>query len=193
MGSLVSIRFNNLLSVVASALLIVATLPSCNTNTPANDKTADTTASTSVISATDSVVGINQDSTDNAILYFTIADTGKSYYTLRNEMYVLHTSLGWVIDTMGRYYNAKKDLIAVPDNDEDEMYRGEYYPRRYPGENLSLEYYRTYIPASTEKNIALVAGIFESQKSADSLLTILKPHAPHAFVIKANVFEGCMH
>lgn len=193
MGSLVSIRFNSLLSVFALAILIAATLPSCNSNTPTNNKIADTTAPASVMSATDSVVGINQDSTDNAILYFTIADTDKNYYALRNEMYVLHTSLGWTIDTMGRYYNAKKDLIAVPDNDEDEMYRGEYYPRRYPGENMSLEYCITYIPASTEKNIALVAGIYESQKSADSLLTLLKPHAPRAFVVKANVFEGCMH
>ncbi|MCW3121043.1 MAG: hypothetical protein JWQ38_535 [Flavipsychrobacter sp.] len=183
-------RFNSLFHTIV-AVMFIATLPSCNTQTGQSTAHTDTTMATTVPVADSTAAPA--DSTDMAMLWFTIADTSNSYALLAAKMYALQKTLGWPIDTMGRYYNPKKDLIAVPDNDEDEMYRGEYYPRRYPSQNLSLEYYQTYMPNSTEKNIALVAGIYETQQSADSLLLLLKPAALHAFVVKANVFEGCMH
>jgi hypothetical protein len=97
------------------------------------------------------------------------------------------------IDTMGRIYNKKKNLIALPDNDKDEIYAGEYFPRRFPSENLSLEYLNFYQKQAGEKTIALVTGIYETEKSADSVLTVLRKIEPRVFKIKADIYVGCMH
>jgi hypothetical protein len=36
------------------------------------------------------------------------------------------------IDTMERGFNKTKNLIYLPENDEDKLYAGAYLPRRYP-------------------------------------------------------------
>jgi hypothetical protein len=124
--------------------------------------------------------------------YIVVADTGTNYYTLRDKMVDLNRSLGIAIDTMDRFYNKAKDLIALPDNYDDDIYAGEYYPRREPSQTLSLEYLDTYKPGSGKKTIALVTGIYEDQFSADSALHVInKPES--AFAFKAKVYVGCMH
>ena len=131
--------------------------------------------------------------TEMATYYIVIADTNTDYYFLQKKMYALSKSIRLPVDTMGRYYNKTKDLIALPDNDEDEMYRGEYYPRRSPAEHLSMEYFNFYIPTSGDKTIALVSGIFEKEEEAAKALIILKKEESKAFKVKAEVFIGCMH
>jgi len=86
---------------------------------------------------------------------------------------------------MGRFYNKKKNLIALPDNDEDEIYAGDYFPRRFPSDNLSLEYLNFYQRQAAEKTIALVTGIYETEKSADSALTVLHKPEKKVFKIKS--------
>lgn len=108
-------------------------------------------------------------------------------------MFALQKKYGWVIDTMGRYYNATENKIVLSDTADDEIYRGEYFERRLPSQNMSLEYYSSYSDNYANKNIALVCGLYETKKSADSLLTILKPNAAGAFVLKARMYMGCEH
>jgi len=91
----------------------------------------------------------NRDTSDSAVqnmaTYFVVvADTNLDYNFLRKEMFDLNRQLKIPIDTMGRFYNTAKNLIALPDNDDDEIYAGDYYPRRYPSEDLSLEYLDFY-------------------------------------------------
>ncbi len=128
-----------------------------------------------------------------ATYYIVVADTGADYYLLRTKMFDLHKQLQLDIDTLGRAYNPQSNLIALPENDEDEIYRGEYYPRRYPSKFLSLEYLSWYQDHNERKTIALVAGIYEDNESADSALLKLKKEGPQAFVLKARVYVGCMH
>ncbi len=135
--------------------------------------------------------GLNEG--EMATYYIVAADTGLDYYVLNREMFELHKRLKMDIDTLGRIYNPQKNLIALPENDEDEMYRGEYYPRRYPAEFLSLEYLSWYLEGEESKTIALVSGIYEEQESADRALTALKREAPSAFILRARVYIGCMH
>ena len=94
---------------------------------------------------------------------------------------------------MGRYYNKTKDLIVLPEDDEDEIYAGTYFPRRFPSENLSLEYLTFYQSQSREKTIALVTGIYETEISADSALTVLRMTESKVFKIKADIYVGCLH
>ena len=125
--------------------------------------------------------------------YVLVADTGVHYITLRDVMLGLRDSLRQEIDTMGRTYNQSKALIALPENHEDDIYAGDYYPRRFPSSVLSLEYLNFYQEKTLEKTIAVVTGIYETRKSADSALQILKRICPKAFLTKSDIYMGCMH
>jgi hypothetical protein len=130
---------------------------------------------------------------DNATYFIVVADTSLDYSTLHKKIFDLNSKLKIPIDTMGRFYNKTKNLIALPDNDEDEIYAGDYFPRRFPSDNLSLEYLNFYQRQAGEKTIALVTGIYETEKSADSALTILHKTEKKVFKIKADIYVGCMH
>ncbi|MFC4816796.1 hypothetical protein [Flavobacterium sp. GCM10023249] len=138
---------------------------------------------------------IEEDTTDynNATYFVVVADTSHDYSMLHKKMFDLSSKLKLSIDTMGRFYNKTKNLIALPDNDEDEIYAGDYFPRRFPSDNLSLEYLNFYQRQAGEKTIALVTGIYETEKSADSALTILHKTEKKVFKIKADIYVGCTH
>jgi hypothetical protein len=153
----------------------------------------DTTTSLQTNVGTDN--SVVEDTTDynNATYFVVVADTSLDYPTLHRKMFDLNSKLKIPIDTMGRFYNKTKNLIALPDNDEDEIYAGDYFPRRFPSDNLSLEYLNFYQRQASEKTIALVTGIYETEKSADSALTVLHKTEKNVFKIKADIYVGCMH
>ncbi len=128
-----------------------------------------------------------------ATFFIVVADTSLDYSTLHNKMLDLNRKYKIPVDTMGRCFNKTKNLIALPDNDEDELYAGDYFPRRFPTESLSLEYLNFYQKQSGEKTIALVTGIYETEKSADSALSVLSASEKKVFKIKADIYLGCMH
>ena len=128
-----------------------------------------------------------------ATCFVVVADSSLDYKLLHTKMFKLSKELNFHIDTMGRYFNKDKKRIVLPDDDQDEMYAGQYFPRRYPSADLSLEYLSFYSKLSGEKTMALVAGIYETEKSADSAMRILIRKENKAFKIKADIFMGCMH
>ena len=125
--------------------------------------------------------------------FLVIADTSLHYDFLHKKMTKLTTQINIPIDTMGRYYNKTKDLIALPDDAEDEIYAGDYFPKRIPTEQISLEYLNFYQEKSGVKTIALVTGIYETEADANNALLILRKFEAKAFIIKAEVYVGCMH
>ena len=137
--------------------------------------------------------GMDDMPSEYANYYIVIADTSKEYSKLQHSMFELVDKALYEIDTMNRYYDSKKDLICLPENDEDEMYRGDYFPRRSPSPTLSLEYMNFYKSSAEEKTIALVAGIYEGEGEAKVRLADVKKIIKSAFVIKSEVFVGCMH
>lgn len=176
------------------ALLTAIIGASCNNVPHAVASTTDslTTDNTDALELTQPEVS-HDSFGEYQVLYITVADTGKVYPELDGHMYELRNRFHLKIDTANRHYDKAKDGIVVADNDEDEMYRGEYYPRRFPSENLSIEYMTTYSRTTRAKNMALVAGIFEAKKSADSMLKVIHAGAPKAFVIRGEVYTGCLH
>ncbi len=154
---------------------------------PASYKTTQALRSKTADSTQNDIDTINY-----ADYYIVVADTGLNYNGLRSKMFDLKKSLNIPIDTMGRSYNKAKDLIALSDKDEDEIYAGEYYPRRSVSDFLSLEYLNQYKSDAREKTIALVRGIYENKTSADSALLAMGQSKP-AFAFKAKVYIGCMH
>lgn len=143
----------------------------------------------------DSTVVTNEEDEFNetATFYIVVNDTGMDYYQLRKQLFDIHEKNNQEIDTLGRYYNPIKKLIVLPDTDDDEEYRGDYYPRRFPSTSLSLEYLVLYTPNAQENTIALVSGIYENKQQADSALNAFIPYQPKTFVVKANMYTGCLH
>jgi len=195
----------NRISVYVLLFAALVFMGACNdgktksTTTTRTDSIAKDTDRRAINTDTAKMPGANITDTDEngedyAKYYILVLDTGTQYYPLMREMYATATAMHCPIDTMNRHYDRKKDDIVVADDDEDEMYRGEYYPRRETGSFLlSLEYNTIYIRDTKDKTIALVAGISETTKEADSLLHVFKPYAPHAFVETGYVYAGCMH
>lgn len=147
-----------------------------------------------ILKINDSAINVEaEDTSEYATLFVVIADTSPDYAMLHQKMFDLHQKLNIPIDTMGRYYNESKNLIALPDNDEDEMYAGDYFPRRFPSENLSLEYLDFYQLGAREKTIALVVGLYDTEENADSILAVLKNIENKSFKVKAEIYMGCMH
>lgn len=125
-----------------------------------------------------------------------IADTSRNYHVLRDRMFDLAGKLQFDIDTMGRGYDEAKNLICLPEIDEDELYAGSYFPRRFPGSALSLEYLGNYSPSDDPEDdgtIALVVAITEQKEEAEAVLAGVKEHAGGAYIIEALLYVGCMH
>jgi hypothetical protein len=108
-------------------------------------------------------------------------------------MQQISTTTGIKIDTLNRSYRADKNLIALADDDEDEMYAGDYFPRRFPGDFLSIEYLSIYDEQASEKTMGLIAGIYEKKSQADSALQIVNRSGHKAITRKTRMFIGCLH
>lgn len=122
-----------------------------------------------------------------------ITDTGLNYFELRSKMFELSEKLSIPIDSLDREYNEEKNLIALPADDPDPTYAGEYFQRRFPSNNLSLEYVTAYQTETREKNIGIVAGIFENEEDAIKSLEKFKEISSQVFIVKAQVYLGCIH
>jgi len=125
--------------------------------------------------------------------YLVVADTGTHYELLDARMLALQQQSNLPVDTMGRYFNRRKNRIVLPDNDEDELYAGEYFPRRETGASLSLEYLNFYTGNSSDTMIVLLAGLYLEDTAARSALQRLKPYAPAAHIRSGTLYMGCMH
>ena len=140
---------------------------------------------------TDSLTAEEQ--VDYALYRVVIVDTGYQYEPLLQTLYAVEKKTGLQVDLMGRYFDQKKKEIILPEDDEDELYAGSYFPRRYPSNTLSIEYLNTFLPAADNKKMAIIATIAEGRRQADSLVRVLTPHYPHTYSISSKVFIGCLH
>jgi len=127
--------------------------------------------------------------------YIVVADTSQNYFQIRKKMVDLNEKLKTEIDTMGRGLNKKKNLICLPENDEDQIYAGDYFPRRYPSETLSLEYLAYYIneKKTTDGTIALVTTITDNKEKAQKKLAEVIKYSNRAFIVNSKIYMGCMH
>tara|TARA_Y100000589_G_scaffold132494_1_gene126292 strand:+ start:14336 stop:14809 length:474 start_codon:yes stop_codon:yes gene_type:complete len=147
-----------------------------------------------------SLLGLNinaQEISDEQYMnaYIVVSDTSQNYFELRQKMLDLNEKLKTEIDTMGRGFNKKKNLICLPENDEDEIYAGDYFPRRYPSETLSLEYliYYTNGKKPTKGTIALVTIITDNKEKAEKKLAEVKKYSDRAFIVNSQIYLGCIH
>lgn len=172
-------------------LLSVLLLVACGTSSTDNSNSAANSNKTDTLTTLDTKDSLGL--SDMATYFVVVADTSREYYYLQKKMAGLAPQLNLPIDTMDRYYNKEKDLIVLHDDATDEIYAGDYFPRIFPAESLSLEYLDFYKGLHIGKTIALVTGIYENESSADSALAILKKIEPSGFKMKTEICMGCMH
>ncbi len=177
--------------------LLIAFICSCGNTQNSNDA-KDTIAvvpiRTDTVQAQDSSYNDpNTTSDDYANYYLVIADTGTDYNSLDAAMYLLAKQTGLQVDTLNKYYNPQKKKIVLREDDDDEAYAGEYISVRFPTTTMSMEYLDSYTIQAREKTMCILAGIYETQQAADSVLRIVKPNAPKAFTMKSKIYIGCIH
>ena len=109
----------------ALLLLLLILLSACNKSKSVHNDDLNAQAindsSASIIvseSAIDSLANL-----DYTSYWIVIADTSLLYDPLLKKMGELSLKLNSPIDSMGRFYNRKKDLVALPDTDDDELQR----------------------------------------------------------------------
>lgn len=168
------IMYNNIILILTTLLFVCCKNNQQNNNDTSQLFTYTSTAGIGVIDSATKKQPADSIDDETETYFLVIADTNQSYFVLHKKMLNLNKKLNISIDTMGRLYNKTKNLIALPDNDEDEIYASDYFPRRFPSNDLSLEYLNFYNNQAGNKTIALVCGIFETETQADSTLSILK-------------------
>lgn len=97
----------------------------------------------------------------------------------------------------GLVYDKKRGMI-VPDTSSDEIYAGNYFPRRYAEEGISIEmlwYYTTPQGSfgSSDKRMVIITGIFATKTEAEANLKKVKKVNSNAYINKVNIYMGCMH
>jgi len=127
-----------------------------------------------------------------ATYHFVFSDSGKNYTTLSKKMHKISAASGLQIDTMGRYFDKDSMSLILSDTANDEMYRGHYFPRRYPAPTMSIEYADMYTKAG-DSTFILVYGIYEEASEADSALARILTLDAAAYADSTEVFVGCIH
>jgi hypothetical protein len=127
--------------------------------------------------------------------WLVVADTSTDYWQLNTLMFQLSDQLTVEIDTLGRYYDESLHQIILPFDDEDELYAGSYFPRRFSGVFLSVEHlnYLAEDRSNSTDVLALVVAIFESQEEAEEYNLLVNKFSPSSFVQYASLYVGCMH
>ncbi|WP_276498833.1 hypothetical protein [Pontibacter litorisediminis] len=127
--------------------------------------------------------------------YIIVSGEGYDYDALAERASGVADFLQVSFDQQGRIYEKGKGII-VPYDDEDEMYRGLYYPRRFEGSEVSIErcdYYASEDAVPDTTKMMVVAGMFEAPEKAKAVLQKLKPHLPETKLIERDVYVGCLH
>ncbi|WP_207510587.1 hypothetical protein [Longitalea luteola] len=103
--------------------------------------------------------------------------------------------LGTKLNMLDRIYKSGKGII-VPEDSDDELYRGEYFPRRpFEDQNfVSIEMSNGFIDNNADTlEMVVIAGIYSLQSQADSVASLLKDKMSTVKTVKQEMFLGCMH
>lgn len=178
---------------LAYFIAAVVGLSACSNDQATETKEVAAAEKAIVVPFIDDTFDPKEDSISYSDFFLVVADTCANYYELNHNMFRISKAATLAIDTQERTYDPKKNTVVLTDSAEDEIYRGEFFPRRYSGEFLSMEPLNSIKRTSTDKYFALVGGIFEDKTKADSLAKILITKEPKTFVLKATMYMGCMH
>lgn len=200
-------NFKNLLTILFAGALIISCKPAVEQQTievadetVVNDNNDIVTDEDTGI--TDSASVYKQDSLDDDYwhkdnfdtAYVIITDTSENYHQLRKKLFVITDALKLKVDTLGRYFDKEKNMIILPDDADDEMYAGDYLPRRFGDDFSSIEYYSLYANDDRSSELmCVVTGIYYDETKANSALAKVKSVVDDAFILKTQMYMGCLY
>ncbi|MEM0968927.1 MAG: hypothetical protein AAGJ31_06235 [Verrucomicrobiota bacterium] len=132
--------------------------------------------------------------------YVAILSAYPSFADARRDAEKMAQKEGTPFSMEGRIYDAKRGLI-YPDDSPDEVFRGEYVPRRYhfmfsdSGQEFSFlsversDGYEGFRPGY----YIVVAGIYETASEAKAQADRFRSWAPTAYAKKTQIYMGCLH
>lgn len=135
------------------------------------------------------------ESTENlGYFYVVVADTGLQFDTLQQRLHIFHEVSKIAKSGESVVFDIDKGLVFPQDSD-DEMYAGDYLPRRYTSDYLSIERLNAYEKQYDEskKTMALVAGLYTEKEPAAVRLQLTRKYFPHAFILNSELYVGCAH
>jgi hypothetical protein len=176
-------------------ILVIFTIVSCQ-ETPKNQTSsklpeAIVVTDTSSMSESESV----EENNDVETFYIVQVAEGKDFETLYELSKKAASVLGSKVDMQERIYVQDKGII-VPENSDDDIYSGEYYPRRPFDDQNFLSIEMAYAYKTNEKDtlkMIVLANIFENKAQSDSVVKLLLPKFKEAKTLKSELFMGCMH
>lgn len=145
----------------------------------------------------DQEVYAEEEMSEYQIFYLVRVASGYDYDSLKGISESVAAKLGVKRDDMGRIFTQGKGIV-LPEDDPDEIYRGEYFPRRFEGNFVSIEMFHAYAD-SVERmrrdslRMIVVGGMYARKEDADSVLLLLKSGFPGSAVVAKELFIGCMH
>lgn len=193
------IPINRHLAIQLGSFVILLLLASCSQRPASATKTLTDTlkvaaAPVPVDTASNEVSGSEADS-ESAPYYIIEVASGYDFDSLKRISSNAATILRSKFSMLNRIYKPGKGII-VPDNSDDETYRGEYYPRRPFNENnlVSIEMLNGfYDPYSDSLKMVAVAGMYPLESEADSVAALLKDKIPTTKITRRELYMGCMH
>jgi hypothetical protein len=132
--------------------------------------------------------------------YLVVLCVEREFDAAKREAKRVSIASGIQFSMNGKVWDSQRGLI-LPDDCNDPMYCGEYVPRRYNELDLTATNPVGYI--SVEKSDAYpylqkgyyiaLAVICDSQQGAQKELLKFNRFSPKAYVVKTQIYMGCIH
>ncbi|WP_205510603.1 hypothetical protein [Longitalea arenae] len=158
---------------------------------------SDTIKTTAPVLAKDSAMDAPIGAADEESGTFFLVEVarGNNYDSLKDLSTNVAAMLGTKFRMLDRVYKSGKGIIVAEDS-EDEMYRGEYFPRRPFDDQhfVSIEMSNGFIDNEADTlQMVSIAGIYSLKSQADSVASLLKDKIPTVKTVKQEMYLGCMH
>lgn len=130
---------------------------------------------------------------ENASVQMFIVTLGQSndYKALVAKAKELSKETGIKYDDEGLVLDAKRGLI-LPDDADDDIWAGDYYPRRYNSRYLSVERSKYYLDKPKGKYV--IVGFMDMEpREGRRMLQWFKKYEPSAFFSHELFYQGCIH
>jgi len=132
---------------------------------------------------------------DYQTAFVVVLDTSDQFQKMYDLAMSTSSKFDVPFDTVQKSYFRETNIWGVSQSSDDEIYRGEYFPRRNGNEQdmLSLEYQYWYDKKGNDKNLMLVTNIFPFSMDAEQNVAAWRKHFPQAFILQCEMYMGCLH
>jgi hypothetical protein len=132
---------------------------------------------------------------DYETAFIVVLDTSNQFHKMYELAMSVSRKFNIPFDTVQKSYFPQTNIWGVSQSSDDEIYRGEYFPRRNGSEKdiLSLEYKYWYDKKGNDKNLMLVTNIFLFSMDAEKSVAAWRKYFPQAFIMQCDIYMGCIH